>query len=36
LSAFDGPNRKFVVKADERAAGFEADPYDALDASPSK
>ena len=36
LSASDGPNRKFVVNVDELAAGFEADPYDALDASPCK
>jgi hypothetical protein len=36
LSAFDGPNRMFVVNVDERAGSFEADPFDALDASPCK
>jgi hypothetical protein len=36
LSASDGPNWKFVVNADEGAAGFETDPYDASDASPCK
>jgi hypothetical protein len=36
LSAPGGPNRKFVVNLDERAAGFQAGSFGASDASPRK